>query len=109
MDVRDVARSHVDSLTNPAAGNQRIVLVSELITPQLIANTIRKHFPSLRDRVPEGTPSQILPPGVHPTGWDLHVSTDILAKGTKGGKWQYKDLESSVVDAVQSMIDNNVI
>lgn len=109
VDVRDVARSHVDALTNPAAANQRIMLISGLISPQLVVNTIRKNFPTLRDRVPEGTPSQILPPGIHPTGWDMRVSLDILTKGTKEGKWVYKDLETSVVDAVQSMVEHHVI
>lgn len=108
VDVRDVAQSHVDSLTNPAAAGQRILLVAGLITPQLVVNIIRAHFPSLRDRVPEGNPSQILPEGVHPTGWDMTVSLDILSKG-KGGQWKYIDLEQSVTDAVQSMIDHNVL
>ncbi|KAJ6107984.1 NAD dependent epimerase/dehydratase [Penicillium sp. IBT 18751x] len=109
VDVRDVARSHVDALENPSAANQRILLISGLITPQLVANSIRKNFPALADRVPEGNPSQILPPGVHPTGWDMRVSLRILADGTKEGKWEYIDLEKSVVDTVDSMIKNSVI
>ncbi|KAJ3533230.1 hypothetical protein NM208_g648 [Fusarium decemcellulare] len=109
VDVRDVARSHVDALTNPAAANQRVLLVSGLISPQLVVNAIREHFPALRDRVPEGTPSQLLPPGVNPTGWDMAVSLDILAKGTKEGKWEYKSLKTSVVDTVGSMIEHKLI
>ncbi|KAI9934613.1 hypothetical protein ASPWEDRAFT_71380 [Aspergillus wentii DTO 134E9] len=109
VDVRDVAQSHVDALTNPAAAGHRILLISDLITPQLIANIIRENFPALRDRVPEGNPSQILPPGIHPTGWDMRVSLDILAKGTKQGKWKYIDLRTSVTDAVSSMIEKNVL
>jgi hypothetical protein len=31
------------------ASNQRIILAAELITPQLVLNTIRKHFPQLDD------------------------------------------------------------
>ncbi|KAE8385372.1 NAD dependent epimerase/dehydratase [Aspergillus alliaceus] len=109
VDVRDVAQSHADALTNPAAANQRILLISDLIAPQLVANVIRKNFPALKDRVPEGNPSQILPSGVHPTGWDMRVSLDILAKGTKEGKWNYIDLETSVTDTVNSMMEHNVI
>ncbi|KAI2681213.1 hypothetical protein DTO013E5_9130 [Penicillium roqueforti] len=109
VDVRDVAQSHVDALTNPAAANQRVLLISGLISPQLVANTIRENFPSLKDRVPEGNPSQLLPPGIHPTGWDMKLSLEILSKGHKGGKWEYVDLKSSVVDAVQSMIDSRVL
>ncbi|PIG85055.1 NAD dependent epimerase/dehydratase [Aspergillus arachidicola] len=109
VDVRDVARSHVDALTNPAAGGRRILLISGLITPQLVVNIIRKHFPALRDKVPEGKPDQVLPDGVHPTGWDMRVSLDVLSKGTNEGQWKYIDLEKSVTDAVQSMIDHNVV
>lgn len=106
--MRDVARSHIDALTNPAAGGQRILLISGLITPQLVADTIREHFPSLKDRVPAGTPGRVLPEGLHPTGWDMRVSLDILSKG-KGSNWEYITLNESVVDAVQSMIDQNVL
>jgi nucleoside-diphosphate-sugar epimerase len=109
VDVRDVARSHVDALENSAAANQRILLISGMITPQLVVNYIRKNFPELRSRVPEGNPAQLLPPGVHPTDWDMRASLDILAKGTKDGKWEYVDLETSVTDTVKSMIKNHLI
>lgn len=109
VDVRDVARSHVDALENPAAANQRILLVSGLITPQLVVNIIRKNFPDLTNRVPEGDPSQILPQGVHPTGFDMRHSLKILANGTKDGKWEYIGLEDSVTDAVESMIKSHAI
>ncbi|KAJ5812215.1 NAD dependent epimerase/dehydratase [Penicillium riverlandense] len=109
VDVRDVAQSHVDALENPAAANQRILLVSGLITPQLVVNIIRKNFPALKNRVPEGNPSQILPPGVHPTGFDMRHSLAILANGKKDGKWEYIGLEASVTDAVESMIQSRVI
>ncbi|RDH28587.1 NAD(P)-binding protein [Aspergillus welwitschiae] len=81
VDVRDVARSHVDALTNPAAGGQRILLVSGLITPQLVVNIVRRQFPKLRDNVPAGKPDKVLPEGVRPTGWDTRVSLDVLSKG----------------------------
>ncbi|QMW46780.1 hypothetical protein G4B11_010235 [Aspergillus flavus] len=109
VDVRDVARSHVDALTNPAAAGRRVYLISELTTPQLVLNIIRKHFPSLRERVPEGNSAQTLPDGVHPTGWDTRISQDILAKGAVDGQWGYISLEKSVIDTVQFMIDNNLI
>lgn len=109
MDVRDVARSHVDALTNTYAGSQRILLISGIISPQLVVNIIRKNFPTLRARVPEGNPSQILPLGVHPTGWDMRLSLDILSKGTEEQSWQYISLETSVVDAIRTMIEAKVI
>lgn len=104
-----MARAHVEALVNPAAGGKRIVLVSELYTPQLVANIIRENFPTLRDRVSEGNPTQILPLGVHPTGWNLGRSLDILAKGSPEGKWNYINLETSVVDAIKTMLENKAL
>ena len=95
-------------MTNPAAANQRLLLVNGLITPQLVVNAIRKHFPDLCDRVPEGTPSRVLAPGVHPTGYDDRITREILAKGS-GGEWEYMDLETSVADTVQSLLGHGVI
>ncbi|KAL7939331.1 NAD dependent epimerase/dehydratase [Trichoderma chlorosporum] len=109
VDVRDVARAHVEALMNPAAGGKRIVLVSELFTPQLVANVIRKNFPNLRDRVSEGNPSQILPPGVHPTGWSLERSLYILEQGATEGKWDYIGLEKSIIYTVKSMLEQRVL
>ncbi|RAL06969.1 NAD dependent epimerase/dehydratase [Aspergillus homomorphus CBS 101889] len=108
VDVRNVARSHVDALTNPAAAGQHILLVSGLITPQLVVNFIRKHFPNLRNNVLERMPAKELPEGVHPTGWDMRVSLAILSKGS-GSEWRYIGLEDSVKDTVQSMIQRGVL
>lgn len=99
----------MDSLANKAASNQRILLIAGLISPQLIANIIRENFPALRGRVPAGNPSQELPKNVHLTGWDMKISLDILAQGTREKKWEYRSLEESVVDAVNSMQQAGVI
>ncbi len=109
VDVRDIARAHVDALTNSAAGSKRIVMVAGLITPQLIANILHKTFPQLQDRVPVGIESQILPPDTKPTGWDAHASVDVLSKGTSSGKWEYIGLEKSVVDTVQGMLNAGLL
>ncbi|MCJ1390226.1 hypothetical protein MMC18_003084 [Xylographa bjoerkii] len=100
VDVRNVALAHILALTTPAASGQRILLISGLIAPQLVINTIRKHFPQLHGRVVEGEPAQILPKGNEPTGWDTSHSTEIL--GGKG--WKYIGLEESVVDTVRSLL-----
>jgi hypothetical protein len=71
-----------------------------LITPQLVINIIRQHFPELRDRVLEGEPTRIFPEGVKPTGWDTSSSTRILG----GEDWAYTPLEVSVVDTVKNLL-----
>ncbi|KAF7510316.1 hypothetical protein GJ744_006812 [Endocarpon pusillum] len=100
VDVRDVALAHIIALTSPQASGQRILLADELITPQLVANIIRRNFPELRDRVPEGDPNRILPDGVNPTGWDPTKSTQILG----GEDWKYTPLEVSIVDTVKDLL-----
>jgi len=99
VDVRDVSRAHILSLSNPATSNQRILLVSGLISPQLVINHIRKHFPELRDRVIEGNPDQTLPDNVQPTGWDTQKSYDVFGK-----EWSYINIETSVVDTVDNLL-----
>jgi hypothetical protein len=100
VDVRDVALAHILSLTEAKASNQRILLVAGLITPQLVINLIRKHFPQLNERIEVGIPSQILPVGVHPTGWNTSRSFEIFGKG-----WGYKGLEESLLDTVTSLLE----
>ncbi|KAF2464776.1 uncharacterized protein BDR25DRAFT_380686 [Lindgomyces ingoldianus] len=83
VDVRDVALAHILVRTISAAGTKRIILVSGLISPQIIINTTRKHFPELKDRIIEGHPEQLLPPGVDPTGWDSSRSLEIFGPDWK--------------------------
>ena len=86
-------------MSAPGASNKRILLVSGLITPQLVVNTIRKHFPELRDRVAEGNPEMIYPTGAIPTGWDVSRSHEIFGK-----EWRYRGLEESIVDTVRDVL-----
>lgn len=97
--MRDVARAHVLALTSSGASGKRILLVSGLITPQLVVNTIRKHFPQARERLGEGKPEQILPKGVNPTGWDVSRSHEVFGKD-----WIYRGLEESVTDTVGDIL-----
>jgi hypothetical protein len=99
VDVRDVARAHILSLTNPLASNKRIILVSGLVTPQLVINAIHKSFPELRNRVIEGQAEKVLPDGVEPTGWDTKRSFEVF-----GENLNYKGLDETVVDLVRQLV-----
>jgi hypothetical protein len=101
VDVRDVARAHVLSLTNSAASNKRILLVSGLITPQIVINIVRKNFPNLHNRVIEGNPSELLPKGIKPTDWDVARSYEIF-----GQDWKYIDIDKTVTDTVNDMLSH---
>ena len=73
--------------------------MSGIITPQLVANTIRKNFPELKDRVAEGDPSRVVPEGTNPRGWDVSRSHEVFGK-----EWKYRTLEESLVDTVNDII-----
>ncbi|MCJ1467141.1 hypothetical protein MMC07_005763 [Pseudocyphellaria aurata] len=98
-DIRDVSRAHIRSLTAPSASGQRIILVTGLITPQLVLNIIRARFPHLRDRVMPGRPDRIVPDGEEPRGWVTTKSFEVLGPG-----WKYRRLEESVVDTVRDLL-----
>ena len=85
-------------MTAPGASGKRILLVSGLITPQLVVNTIRKHFPEARGRVSEGNPEQILPKNVDPTGWNVSRSHEIFGKD-----WSYRALEETLTDTARDI------
>lgn len=68
---------------NPAAANQRILLLSGLISPQLVVNATQQNLPSLKGKVPEGNQGQILLR--RPPYWIGFISLDILAKGSHDG------------------------
>lgn len=99
VDVREVAEAHVLCLENPSASNQRVLLVSGLVTPQLVINIIRQNFPELRERIIEGDKDQTLPKGVQPTGWNTEKSFRVF-----GETWKYRGLEGSIVDTVNSLL-----
>lgn len=99
MDVRDVSHAHIRAMNSPATSNQRIILSNGLITPQMVANIIRKNFPQLKDMVPEGDPSQIMPDNIDPTNYSSEKSRRLF-----GEDWTYTDVETSVVDTVKDIL-----
>jgi hypothetical protein len=88
-------------MTTSAASNKRILLVSGLITPQIIINIIQQKFPELHGRVIEGVPEKLIPDGVEPTDWDVRRSFEVF-----GETWRYIELEKTIVDTVRDLLDH---
>lgn len=59
VDVRDLASAHLAAYETQAAGGKRFFIVAdELYSNQDIADAFRKHFPELKDKIPEGEPGK---------------------------------------------------
>jgi nucleoside-diphosphate-sugar epimerase len=56
IDVRDVARGHVQSLSNPEFDNKRSVMIANVADGQLIADIIHKNRPTEAANLAIGTP-----------------------------------------------------
>ena len=56
IDVRDVARAHVKSLSNPEFDNTRSVLIGSIADGQIIADILHKHRPTEAANIAVGTP-----------------------------------------------------
>jgi hypothetical protein len=88
-------------MTTSAASNKRILLVSGLITPQIIINIIQQNFPELHGRVIGGIPEKLIPDGVEPTDWDVRRSFEVF-----GETWRYIELKKTIVDTVRDLLDH---
>lgn len=100
IDVRDVARAHVDALTNKQASGKRIALVtSDPLTPQSVVNILNKRFPQLKGRLPKGGNSDV----INPKGIIPEVVKSTRTKDYFG--WDYRSLEESVVDIVDQILE----
>jgi hypothetical protein len=64
-----------------------------------VVDIIRKHFPELKNRVPVGNPTQIVPDGAVISRWNNEKSYKMFGKD-----WTYRDLETSVVDTVKDIL-----
>ncbi|KAI1185580.1 hypothetical protein F5B17DRAFT_407256, partial [Nemania serpens] len=97
VDVRDVAKAHVEAMERPEAGGSRFFVTTGLFCNKEIAAIARKNFPQLADKLPaDGTEGGDYPAdGVY--GYDNAKATKVL-----GIDWI--PLEKSVTDTIQSLL-----
>ncbi|KAI1088396.1 NAD(P)-binding protein [Rostrohypoxylon terebratum] len=97
VDVRDVAKAHLRAITVPEAGGNRFYVVSGHFSNKQIADVTQKSFPKLASRLPESSQDD-LPADVYQ--FDNTKSKEMLGM-------DYIDLEKSVKDTVQSILDRS--
>ncbi|KAL6947539.1 hypothetical protein ACO0RG_000114 [Hanseniaspora osmophila] len=87
IDVRDVARAHVDAITNDKLNGQRLLLDNERFSSQSVADIINNNFPELKGKIGLNFPAKL----------DNHVTREFLG-------FKFIDLETSVKDTVQQIL-----
>jgi len=90
-----VSKSHLLAFESPKASNQRYLITNGPYTFQLIADIIRKRFPELKDKVPEGNPGEAFP--------DVYKLDTSKVQNELGLK--FRSLEETVVDSVNSLLE----
>ncbi|PRP75079.1 hypothetical protein PROFUN_03915 [Planoprotostelium fungivorum] len=58
VDVRDVAKAHVNAIEKEEAGGKRFLTTSAQFGFQQVADILRAKYPELKDKIPEGKPGQ---------------------------------------------------
>lgn len=94
-DVRDVAEAHLLAYEKENAAGQRYFVTSGNYSNQQVCDIIRKHFPELRDRVPEGEPGK-------PLG-EMYTTNTSKAQRELG--LQFNSLENTIVDTVKNLLE----
>ena len=89
IDVRDVARAHVRSISNPEFANTRSVLVANIADGQVIADILHKNRPTEASDLVVGTP------GVHNTTPDLKY--DFSKTNARLG-FEFISLQKTILD-----------
>ncbi|KAK4188882.1 putative NADPH-dependent methylglyoxal reductase [Podospora australis] len=97
VDVRDVALAHVRAMTRPEAGGKRFYMVGGFFSNPKIAGIIAKNYPELKEKLPNEGKCKDDVPEDH-WGFDNKRSKEVLGI-------RYRDLEESVVDTVDSILE----
>ncbi|EMG47400.1 GRP2 putative NADPH-dependent methylglyoxal reductase GRP2 [Candida maltosa Xu316] len=92
IDIRDVAKAHVDAIESEKYANQRVLLEADKFTYDHVVKIIVDNFPEYKDKLPKPNP-------VDETAF-VKVD-DSRSRGIVG--FEYKPLENAVVDLIKQL------
>lgn len=96
VDVRDVGDAHLKAFETPEAANERFYVTAGNFSYQMICDIIRKDFPQLREKTPEGKPGSGL-------GQEVYKVDNSKSKKVLG--MNYRPLETTIHDQVASFLE----
>lgn len=97
IDMRDTAKGHVRAFEEVGASNQRYVVSSGTFTHQHWVDIVRKHFPSLKDRLPTERVEERAALGID------------HSKAIRDLKFAPRPLEETVVDTVHRFLEIEMV
>lgn len=100
VDVRDVARAHLEAMERAEAGGKRFFTSAGYYSNREIARAVRKNFPDLADKLPDPETVKIAPGGDFPEGGTYKYDN---SRATKVLGIDWIPLEQSCIDTVKSL------
>ncbi|KAI1266359.1 NAD dependent epimerase/dehydratase [Xylariaceae sp. FL1019] len=104
VDVRDVAKAHVEAMERPEAGGNRFFTTGGYVSNREFVPLVRKEFPQLADKLPD----ESVKGGDYPNGKKEGTYKYDNSKATKQLGIEWISLEKSVVDTVKSLLEIGV-
>jgi nucleoside-diphosphate-sugar epimerase len=99
IDVRDLAKAHVEALLRPEVGGKRYVPAApDKFSYELAASIIKKHFPATSGRIKAVDEASV------PTSYDLDGQSVSVDLGVN-----YHDFETTVVDLFNGLASQGMI
>ncbi|KAI8634272.1 NAD dependent epimerase/dehydratase [Xylariaceae sp. FL1651] len=99
VDVRDVAKAHVEAMERPEAGGNRFFVVAGHFSNREIVPIVRKNFPELADKLPDDS----VQGGDYPGGKVENLYKYDNSKATKELGIDWIPLEKAIVDTIKSL------
>lgn len=99
IDVRDVAKAHLDVLENEKLAGKRLLLADYFFSQQLALNVINKHFPELH--LPVGDPDSAF------NGKDEGIGRYNNSKTKELLGYEFVGFEASILDLVKQYLENS--
>lgn len=93
IDVRDAAHFHTRAYEEVVASNQRYAITSGIYSQQQIVDIMRKHFPSLKERLPAGRTEE------------SEVARVDISKATRDLGFAPRGLEETIVETVGCFLE----
>jgi dihydroflavonol-4-reductase len=116
IDVRDVADLQLLAMTTSEAGGQRFIAVTAFLWMSEVAQILRQRLGPAASKVPTRTAPDLLVRAMGVFDGGIRSFTGSLGKRTeydtskaRGLGWTPREIESSIVESAQSLIDRGLV